>query len=167
MIYQTLNADGQRKMYAVSQAATGELQMHTAEDSTDHSHLDWRNPTAVAQYLTRSSVFIYGIMFVILFNLISLGIEVDIAARDGSNQVPIWFDYMNMVVVFIFVVEITVNFIANGPRGFCCSGDKWWNFFDLIIVALSYGLYYACACSVDTAVLGAAASSKSSRTRLK
>ena len=79
-------------------------------------------------------------MGVILFNLISLGIEVDIAAQNGSDQVPIWFDYMNMVVVCIFVIEITVNFIANGFWGFCCSGDKFWNFFDLVIVSLPLGL---------------------------
>ena len=113
--------------------------MHTAEDDQP-PHINWRSPKNVAQYFSRSSVFIYGIMFVILFNLISLGIEVDIAAREGSNNVPIHFDYMNLIVVFIFVVEITVNFIANGPWGFCCSGDKWWNFFDLIIVILCLGL---------------------------
>ena len=55
-------------------------------------------------------------MFVILFNFISLGIEVDIAAWDGPDKVPIWFAYMNMLVVFI-VCELTVNFIANGPYG--------------------------------------------------
>ncbi|CAE7624468.1 Scn11a [Symbiodinium pilosum] len=133
--YQKKNADANRKKYAVS-SATGELEMHTAEDDQP-PHINWRSPKNVAQYFSRSSVFIYGIMFVILFNLISLGIEVDIAAREGSNNVPIHFDYMNLIVVFIFVVEITVNFIANGPWGFCCSGDKWWNFFDLIIVILS------------------------------
>ncbi|CAE7428220.1 Scn11a, partial [Symbiodinium necroappetens] len=125
----------QRKIYAAAAAATGQLA--TEEDDQQKRQPNWRDPKDVAKYLTRSSVFIYGIMGVILFNLISLGIEVDIAARDGSDKVPIWFDYMNMFVVFIFVVELSVNFVANGPWGFCCGGDRLWNFFDLVIVALS------------------------------
>mmetsp|Transcript_29087 Transcript_29087/g.68554 ORF Transcript_29087/g.68554 Transcript_29087/m.68554 type:complete len:628 (+) Transcript_29087:36-1919(+) len=125
----------QRKMYAAAAAATGQLS--TEDDDQQKREVNWRDPKDVAKYLTRHSVFIYGIMGVILFNLISLGIEVDIAARDGSDKVPIWFDYMNMFVVFIFVVELSVNFVANGPWGFCCGADRLWNFFDLVIVALS------------------------------
>ena len=128
----------QRKIYAAAAAATGQLA--TEEDDQQKRQPNWRDPKDVAKYLTRSSVFIYGIMGVILFNLISLGIEVDIAARDGSDKVPIWFDYMNMFVVFIFVVELSVNFVANGPWGFCCGGDRLWNLFDLVIVALCLGL---------------------------
>lgn len=46
--------------------------------------------------------------FVILFNLVSLGIEVDIAAKVGQNDVPKYFDYMNLIVVIIFIMELAV-----------------------------------------------------------
>ncbi|CAK9076284.1 Sodium channel protein type 11 subunit alpha (NaN) (Sensory neuron sodium channel 2) (Sodium channel protein type XI subunit alpha) (Voltage-gated sodium channel subunit alpha Nav1.9) [Durusdinium trenchii] len=85
----------------------------------------------------RSQVFIYGIMFVIMFNLISLGIEVDLAAKNGQEDVPEIFDYMNLIVVIIFVFELAVNVTANGVYKFVCGGDCLWNFFDVIIVALS------------------------------
>lgn len=43
-----------------------------------------------------------------MFNLVSLGIEVDIAAKVGQNDVPKYFDYMNLVVVIIFIMELAV-----------------------------------------------------------
>lgn len=46
--------------------------------------------------------------FVILFNLVSLGIEVDTAAKVGQNDVPKYFDYMNLIVVIIFIMELAV-----------------------------------------------------------
>lgn len=47
-----------------------------------------------------------SLRFVILFNLVSLGIEVDIAAKVGQNDVPKYFDYMNLIVVIIFLMEL-------------------------------------------------------------
>lgn len=41
-----------------------------------------------------------------MFNLISLGIEVDLAAKNGQEDVPEIFDYMNLIVVIIFVFEL-------------------------------------------------------------
>ena len=38
----------------------------------------------------------------------SLGIEVDIAAKVGQNDVPKYFDYMNLIVVIIFIMELAV-----------------------------------------------------------
>lgn len=112
--------------------------------------IELNSPSAVANWIMTSSVFIYGIMhfgpfmcglmvsdaigsdgaarvlcslaifcdlwpagyfwlrFVILFNLVSLGIEVDIAAKVGQNDVPKYFDYMNLVVVIIFIMELAV-----------------------------------------------------------
>ena len=50
-----------------------------------------------------------AVRFIILFNLVSLGFEVDIAARVGAQDVPKWFDYMNLIVVCIFVLELGVS----------------------------------------------------------
>jgi len=99
--------------------------------------IELNSPSAVANWIMRSHVFIYGIMFVILFNLVSLGIEVDIAAKVGQNDVPKYFDYMNLIVVIIFLMELAVNVTANGLYKFLCGGDWLWNFFDVVIVALS------------------------------
>ena len=43
-----------------------------------------------------------------MFNLVSLGIEVDIAARVGQDDVPEIFDYLNLIVVIIFIFELAV-----------------------------------------------------------
>eukprot|EP00434_Breviolum_minutum_P032125 symbB.v1.2.028412.t1/scaffold2968.1/size66330/2 len=105
--------------------------------SEQEKEIELNSPSAVANWIMRSPVFIYGIMFVILFNLVSLGIEVDIAAKVGQNDVPKYFDYMNLIVVIIFLMELAVNVTANGLYKFLCGGDWLWNFFDVVIVALS------------------------------
>jgi len=125
-----------------SKFATVRKLHHQASLGTDSIERDvalinWSSPKSIAHYITCHPIFIYGIMFIILFNLVSLGFEVDIAARVGAQDVPKWFDYMNLIVVCIFVLELGVNVTANGCWKFACGSDKIWNFFDLVIVAVS------------------------------
>lgn len=122
----------QEKIPAFGRVGSASLNSDVPESDTQLN-----SPSAIANYIMRSQVFIYGIMFVIMFNLISLGIEVDLAAKNGQEDVPEIFDYMNLIVVIIFVFELAVNVTANGVYKFVCGGDCLWNFFDVIIVALS------------------------------
>eukprot|EP00435_Cladocopium_sp_Y103_P002469 s2627_g1.t1 len=124
--------DPQRIAFGKNRANSASLSSEQAAEI-----LELNSPSGIANWIMRSSVFIYGIMFVILFNLVSLGIEVDIAAKVGQNDVPKYFDYMNLIVVIIFIMELAVNVTANGIYKFVCGGDWLWNFFDVIIVALS------------------------------
>lgn len=126
--------DRQRVAFGKNHAQSTSL---SSDQAAEAEFLELNSPSAIANWIMRSPVFIYGIMFVILFNLVSLGIEVDIAAKVGQNDVPKYFDYMNLIVVIIFIMELAVNVTANGIYKFVCGGDWLWNFFDVIIVALS------------------------------
>lgn len=130
---------GSRMIEDPQRIAFGKHHANSASLSSDHAteFRELNSPSAIADWIMRSQVFIYGIMFVILFNLVSLGIEVDIAAKVGQNDVPKYFDYMNLIVVIIFIMELAVNVTANGIYKFVCGGDWLWNIFDVIIVALS------------------------------
>lgn len=130
---------GSRMIEDPQRIAFGRHHANSASLSSDHAteFRELNSPSAIADWIMRSQVFIYGIMFVILFNLVSLGIEVDIAAKVGQNDVPKYFDYMNLIVVIIFIMELAVNVTANGIYKFVCGGDWLWNIFDVIIVALS------------------------------
>ena len=76
-------------------------------------------------------------MLLILINLVLLGIEVDVASSLPPDEDPEWFKTLNVLIVFIFVTEILLKFIAHGCREFFCGNDKWWNVFDLSIISAS------------------------------
>lgn len=104
-----------------------------------------------------SNLFVYGIMTLIFINLLMLGIEVEISASLGTNDIPQWFEIVNLVIVVIFVLEITLKFFAFGCRKFFLGPDGHWNMFDLVIILLSV---------LETALDGWAASQSASQVEL-
>jgi len=104
-----------------------------------------------------SNLFVYGIMVLIFINLLMLGIEVEISASLGTNDIPQWFEIVNLVIVVIFVLEITLKFFAFGCRKFFLGPDGHWNMFDLVIILLSV---------LETALDGWAASQSASQVEL-
>jgi len=90
-----------------------------------------------AERVTSSTCFTYGIMSVILANMILLGVEVDFTARLPQSDIPPWFVLANGVVVLIFVVELCLLFSASGVNNFFCGPDRSWNIFDFSIIAWS------------------------------
>ncbi|CAE7946261.1 unnamed protein product, partial [Symbiodinium sp. KB8] len=116
-----------------------------------------------AERVTSSIVFTYGIMSVILANMILLGVEVDFTARLPQNEVPPWclgsgFEEKQVIgedvlseisradarahappegAVLIFVVELFILFTATGVKNFFCGPDRSWNIFDFSIIAWS------------------------------
>ncbi|CAJ1368128.1 unnamed protein product [Effrenium voratum] len=77
------------------------------------------------------------VMFLILLNLVMLGVEVDVAASLGVDDVPGYFEVMNVIIVVVFVAELMLNFIGFGFQRFFCGPDCWWNCFDFAIIGLS------------------------------
>ena len=76
-------------------------------------------------------------MLLILINLVLLGVEVDVASTLPPGEEPPWFQTVNVIIVLIFVAEIVLKFVAHGCRDFFCGPDRWWNNFDLAIIAAS------------------------------
>ncbi|CAE7255292.1 Scn11a [Symbiodinium pilosum] len=91
----------------------------------------------MAKTLVRSPAFIHGITVVIVINLVVLGIEVDMSASLGQDDIPIVFPIANMLVIIIFLVELCANLLAFGFREFFCGRERYWNLFDFFIILVS------------------------------
>ncbi|CAL1154046.1 unnamed protein product [Cladocopium goreaui] len=88
--------------------------------------------------VARSHIFSTFIMLVIAFNLLMMGIEVDAtSALKPGEPTPAFFLVCNIAIVVIFIFELTIKFLAYGPRGVLLGPEKWWNLFDIIIVITS------------------------------
>ena len=88
--------------------------------------------------VAHSHIFSTFIMLVIAFNLLMMGIEVDAtSALKPGEPTPAFFLVCNIAIVVIFIFELTIKFLAYGPRGVLLGPEKWWNLFDIIIVITS------------------------------
>lgn len=76
-------------------------------------------------------------MAMILLNAILLGVEIDVSAQMGQNDIPSWFGTVNSVLVLIFVAEILMKMFAMGFNEFWKGEDWIWNAFDFGIVSIS------------------------------
>lgn len=102
-------------------------------------HVDQSNATSPYLYeLVTSRSFMYVMMAVILLNLILLGIEVELsAAAPLSEQRKLFFFGSNIVIVFVYALEMILKLFAFGCTGFFLGTDRAWNMFDFSITTLS------------------------------
>eukprot|EP00439_Symbiodinium_sp_Y106_P040079 s2778_g4.t3 len=87
--------------------------------------------------LVSSDRFNNTIMFLIMANVVLMGVEVDVSATLGQDEIPAWFNTVNTAIVVIFVVETLLKHLAFGCAGFWCGSDYGWNIFDFAIVLVS------------------------------
>lgn len=100
-------------------------------EETDQS---WR---ALSKRFVLSSFVSNFMMAMIVFNAVLLGVEIDISARMGQNDIPSWFGIVNTALVLIFVAEILMKLFALGFNEFWKGEDWIWNAFDFGIVSIS------------------------------
>ena len=90
-------------------------------------------PGNILELIIDSSKTRYTIILLIFINLIILILPA-IHAVDRS-----WVDtlhYLDRVIVFIFVSEITLKILAKGTRYF----KSWWNWFDFFVIIEHFDL---------------------------
>ncbi|CAE7202465.1 Cacna1c [Symbiodinium natans] len=80
------------------------------------------------------SMFTNCIMFLILVNLILLGVEVDVATQLGQDDIPKAYGIANTLIVGVFLIEFFLKFFAFGCSGFFCGRDALWNSLDFIVI---------------------------------
>ncbi|CAL1166970.1 unnamed protein product [Cladocopium goreaui] len=90
-----------------------------------------------SNHVVSSPWFTNGIMLLILINVVLLGVEVDMAAGLGMQEVPGWLSVANASFVAIFLLELILRYSAVGWSGFWCGEDSSWNIFDFIVIAVS------------------------------
>ncbi|CAK9053178.1 Sodium channel protein type 11 subunit alpha (NaN) (Sensory neuron sodium channel 2) (Sodium channel protein type XI subunit alpha) (Voltage-gated sodium channel subunit alpha Nav1.9), partial [Durusdinium trenchii] len=56
---------------------------------------------------------------------------------EKADDIPRWFGVCNGIVVILFTLELGISLYAQGCRTFFCGRERWWNFFDLVIILLS------------------------------
>jgi len=84
-----------------------------------------------------SPLFSNIVMVFIVLNAIMLGVEIDVSAAVGQNDVPPAFGAINMAFVFVFVMETLLKMWVLGCHEYWRGTDRKWNIFDFIIVGLS------------------------------
>lgn len=76
-------------------------------------------------------------MFLIMANVILMGIEEDVSSTLGQGDIPRWFNTVNLIMVSGFVVETILKHLAFGCSGFWCGAESGWNIFDFAVVVVS------------------------------
>ncbi|CAK9076731.1 unnamed protein product [Durusdinium trenchii] len=94
----------------------------------------WRGKLRRVVY---SNHFNNVIMALIVGNAALLGIEIDVSARVGQDDIPVWFGALNTVAVCVFVCESILKLVAVGCHEFWRGEDCVWNIFDFVIVSIS------------------------------
>lgn len=102
-----------------------------------HAQFRKRNWRSCVKEIIFSPWFSLAITFLILLNVVLLGVEVDVSATLDLDEVPSWFGTVNALIVFIFVVEMILRIFVLGCREFWCGVESGWNIFDSLIVSLS------------------------------
>jgi len=70
---------------------------------------------------------------VILLNGVFIGAQ---ASAGDDADADVWF-YGNIAFTAVFVLELCVRVCFAGPRSFFLGMDRWWNFFDAVVVSVS------------------------------
>ena len=60
---------------------------------------------AIGRAIIASTAFTGAITVLIFLNVVLLGVEVDMSAKLGQDQVPSWFGTVNAIIVLVFVLE--------------------------------------------------------------
>lgn len=82
--------------------------------------------------LTESGLFKFFILACIIVNSLMLGYD---AHFGPANAYGALIEQWNTIFLYIFTVELVLEFIAQGPRRYVREG---WNWFDVIIVGVSW-----------------------------
>ncbi|MGD9981006.1 MAG: ion transporter [Hyphomonadaceae bacterium] len=84
------------------------------------------------RWLTRNWIWDSFILLCIVANAAILGYD---AHFGETNRYHALIEQWNMYFLYIFTVELVLEFFAQGPRKYFSSG---WNIFDVLVVGLSY-----------------------------
>jgi voltage-gated sodium channel len=91
-----------------------------------------RGGIALFAWLTESWPFQLFILLCIVANAAILGVDAHFGeSNPWHGQIELWNNYF----LYIFTAELVLEFLAQGPRRYLRNG---WNWFDLIVVGISY-----------------------------
>jgi len=90
-----------------------------------------RNIRRYIKALVEHKIFQHGILFAILINTLSMGIE----HHQQSEWLTHCVEVTNVIFSGVFAIEMVLKVIAEGPFGYISNG---FNVFDGIIVLLRY-----------------------------
>ena len=89
-------------------------------------------PRSALERVTESNLFKFFIFACIVANSLMLGYDAHFGPTNQfREQIAFWDD----IFLYIFTVEIALEFIACGPRRWAGNG---WNWFDFVIIAVSW-----------------------------
>lgn len=78
-----------------------------------------------------------AMVLVILLNVIVVGVEVQLSASLGADEIPEALDVLNFFFVAFYVVELVLKWVSSGTWYHFRGPDYAWNLFDFAFVVLS------------------------------
>lgn len=85
----------------------------------------------------RSEGFDYAVAFLVALSAVLVGVRVDHSLSHVDEPEPVGFQSIELIFCLIFVVEIVLRILTNGPCNYLCRAPDWrWNCFDTLIVGL-------------------------------
>eukprot|EP00435_Cladocopium_sp_Y103_P052445 s1579_g16.t1 len=123
------------KALAVLNAKSDDTEGIISPDSSEDQHEVFSIKERTLR-LIQSDYFGYVVQFVILLNLILLGIEVDYRS-DGETQGDAFFRTTNFLIVFFFIMEFFLRIFTLGCGDFFCGPERVWNILDFIVILIS------------------------------
>lgn len=91
-----------------------------------------RGGNAFLRRATESRTFRWFILACIIVNAITLGIDAHFGENNPWHRL---IEDLDVIFLGIFTAEIILEFLAQGPRAYFKDG---WNWFDMIVVGISY-----------------------------
>ncbi|CAK0858933.1 unnamed protein product, partial [Prorocentrum cordatum] len=96
-------------------------------------------PTWLSEFVSSSafgsSGYISGLL--IMANALSIGVQADYMAREGTNKVPVAMRAVELFFCVAFTAELILRAMVDGRQFFSCASSKWmWNSFDTILVTM-------------------------------
>jgi len=85
--------------------------------------------------LVTSSSFDYAVGALVVLNALSIGMQVDWAARNTQEATPVTYKVINWIFCVLFTVELFLRICSFG-RKFFYNADWKWNIFDTVIVCM-------------------------------
>lgn len=119
------------KAMAVLNAKSNSTSMISSEEELQAGSIKGR-----ATRIVESEYFGYVVQFIILLNLILLGVEVDYRS-DGDKHDTTFFTTVNALIVSFFIVEFFLRTFTLGCRNFFCGPERGWNIMDFLVILIS------------------------------
>lgn len=87
---------------------------------------------SVAIQISTNPVFNIVVALIIISNSIFLGVQLELGTAESGNAMV--FLVGHLIYAILFTIEMSLRFVAVGPRSYLIGSEWYWNWLDLLVV---------------------------------